>query len=175
MIPTIWRCAGATQHPPSFVLSEGRLWFSQCMSVNGVMRARAEAYTYIYIYIHIEDWGSSPVCPPFVILSEANHVRQRVYLCMQKIVETEMPILKSGVLWKYCFVHARKSRDDGFLWLRVRRTRVRGDSSVLSCSTFLGSLQSNLDQRQYYSERAKIITYDLLWWSNFSIVRSLSF
>lgn len=66
-------------------------------------RTRTHAYT--------QDWGNSPVCPPFVILSEANHVRQRVALSVH--AENRRggnADSKPGVLWKYCFVHARTPR-----------------------------------------------------------------
>lgn len=63
---------------------------------NGASRASAHIHTDTHTY---RIGGSSPVCPPFVILSEANHVRQGwPYLCMRKIVEAEMPIPKPDVL-----------------------------------------------------------------------------
>lgn len=95
MILTTWRCSPAK----SFVLNEGRLWSCLCTT---------RFYTYTdatrIALSHTRSFSYS-VCPPFVILSEANHVRRRG--CSLISIHAEN---RSGgdvdswprVLWKYC-------------------------------------------------------------------------
>lgn len=106
MILTTWRCSPAK----SFVLNEGRLWSCLCTT---------RFYTYTdatrIALAHTRSFSYS-VCPPFVILSEANHVRRRG--CSLISIHAEN---RSGgdvdscprVLWKYCPIRVwgRKNRN----------------------------------------------------------------
>lgn len=87
----------------SFVLNEGRLW-SHLRTTRHYTNTEAAR-----IALAHTRKSSYPVCPPFVILSQANHVRRRGCSLVSMHAEN-----RSGgnvdswprVLWKYCPIRA---------------------------------------------------------------------